>query len=330
MTIADVLRPIGGPAVWRGPDLVEIADHPADWIIPLTPEQIEALVTAAQRLLDGPFRRDDATAVGVPLPALAGLAADVRDRLVIGRGFVVLRGMPVEGLSLLEIERAYWLLGLHVGIPVAQTASGDLLVHVRDQGLDYTDPSVRGYQTRAGLDYHVDGSDVVGLLCVRAARRGGTSTIVSSAALHDEIVTRRPDLAEVLHQPFWFDRRHGDGPESFYQLRVFGFEGERFVMYYGRSYIESAQRGPQTTTLTSAQVEALDLVDQLANSPEFFLPMDLQPGDIQFLDNRVVMHARTDFEDWPEPERKRDMVRLWLSLDDGRPADMVPVARDVT
>jgi alpha-ketoglutarate-dependent taurine dioxygenase len=96
-------------------------------------------------------------------------------------------------------------------------------------------------------------------------------------------------------------------------------------MYYGRSYIESAQRGPQTGTLSAAQVEALDLVDELANAADFFLPMDLRPGDVQFLDNRVVMHARTDFEDWPEPERKRDMVRLWLSLDDGRPAEMVPV-----
>jgi hypothetical protein len=325
MTITDVLHPIGGPAAWRGPELVETPERPAAWIVPLSHDQIEALVTVARQLPDGPFHREDAAAAGVPLPALAGLAASVRSELLTGRGFIVLRGMPVEELSADELERAYWVLGLHIGIPVPQTSAGDLLVHVRDQGLDYQDPSVRGYQTRAGLDYHVDGSDVVGLLCVRAARRGGTSTIVSSMALHDEIVARRPDLAEVLHQPFWFDRRNGDGPDSFYQLRVFGFEGDRFVMYYGRSYIESAQRGPQTGTLSAAQVEALDLVDELANAPEFFLPMDLRPGDVQFLDNRVVMHARTDFEDWPEPERKRDMVRLWLSLDDGRPAEMVPV-----
>jgi hypothetical protein len=325
MRITDVLRPIGGPAAWRGPELVEAPDHPADWIVPLSREQIDALVSVARRLPEGPFRREDAAAAGVPLPPLVSLAAEVREQLLSGRGFVVLRGMPVEQLSSTEIERAYWVLGLQVGIPVPQTANADLLVHVRDQGLDYTDPSVRGYQTSAGLDYHVDGSDVVGLLCLRAARTGGTSTIVSSTALHDEIVARRPDLAEVLHQPFWFDRRNGDGPESFYQLCVFGFEGDRFVMYYGRSYIESAQRGPQTGTLSATQVEALDLVDQLANDPAFFLPMDLRPGDVQFLDNRVVMHARTDFVDWPEPERKRDMVRLWLSLDDGRPAEMVPI-----
>lgn len=296
-------------------------------MVPLTDAEIAALVDTARRLPDGPFRREDAAELGVPLDALAPAAAAARREMVEGRGFVVFRGMPVDELSPAELERAYWVLGLHIGIPVPQNAAGDLLVHVRDQGMDYTDPTVRGYQTRARLDYHVDGSDVVGLLCVRAARHGGTSTIVSSTAIHDEIVARRPDLAEVLYQPFWFDRRNGDGPDSFYQLNVFGFEDDRFVMYYGRSYIESAQRGPQTGTLSAVQIEALDLVDELANSPELFLPMDLRPGDVQFLSNRVAMHARTDFEDWPEPERKRDMIRLWLSLGDGRPAEMVPAAQ---
>ena len=147
---------------------------------------------------------------------------------------------------------------------------------------------------------------------------------MSSTAIHDEVVSRRPDLAQLLYQPFWFDRRRGDNDDSFYQLPIFGFEEGRFVMYYGRSYIESAQRGAHTARLTSEQLEAFDLIDRLANSPEFFLPMDLRPGDVQFLNNRLIMHARTEYEDWPEPERKRDMVRLWLSLGDGRPAEMVP------
>jgi hypothetical protein len=197
-------------------------------------------------------------------------------------------------------------------------------VHVRDPGLDYTDPHVRGYQTRARLDYHVDGSDVVGLLCVRAARSGGISTIVSSTAIHDEIVRRRPDLARLLYEPFWFDRRRGDDDDSFYQLPIFGREQGRFVMYYGRSYIESAQRGANTAVLTAQQREAFDLIDHLANSAELFLPMDLRPGDVQFLNNRLIMHARTEYDDWPEEDRKRDMVRLWLSLADGQPSAMVP------
>ncbi len=323
MSAAAELHAIGGPASWRGPDQI---DEPT-WIVPLDEAAIDALIDAVRRLPRGPFQRDQARAIGVPLVPLAPLAAMARRELVDGRGFVVLRGMPVDGLTPDELERAYWVLGLHLGIPVPQSGGGELLVHVRDQGLDYTDPHVRGYQTRARLDYHVDGSDVVGLLCARAARSGGTSTIVSAVAIHDSCVARRPDLARLLYRPFWFDRRNGDGPESFYQLPIFGIEDDRFVMYYGRSYLESAQRGPQTDRLTPVQLDALDLIDELANSPELFLPMDLRPGDVQFLNNRLVLHARTSYDDWPEPERKRDMIRLWLSLGSGRPAAMVPEPR---
>jgi hypothetical protein len=218
----------------------------------------------------------------------------------------------------------YWCLGLAVGVPVPQTVDGLLLDHVVDLGLDIDDPHVRGYQTRSKLEYHVDGSDVVGLLCVRAAREGGISTLVSSTAIHDEIVERRPDLAALLYDDYWFDRRSGDGPDSFYAMPIFDRQLGGLATYYGRTYIESAQRGPQTGTLTSEQREALDLVDTLANSNEFVLPMDLQPGDVQFLNNWLVMHSRTDYVDWPEPERRRLMIRFWLSLGDGRPAVMVP------
>ena len=307
---------IGGPAAWRGPDLV----GSPEWIVELDDGQIAALIQAARQAPHEPSAHRDSPA----LAALADLARHTRRELVDGRGFVVLRGLPVDALTAEEIERAYWVLGRHIGIPVPQTGAGELLVHVRDQGLDYRDPHVRGYQTRAGLDFHVDGSDVVGLLCVRAARTGGISTIVSSTAIHDECVVRRPHLARLLHRPFWFDRRNGDGADSFYQLSIFGFEDGRFAMYYGRSYIESAQRGPQTDTLTVEQLQAFDLIDQLANSPELVLPMDLRPGDVQFLNNKLVMHARTSYEDWPEPERHRDMVRLWLSLGSGQPSEMVP------
>lgn len=312
--------PIGGRACWLGPELVASDE----WIVPLDQHQIEALIAAARRMPEGVLVSDDVEALGVPLAELADLAAATRHEIEAGRGFVVLRGLPVHEMSIDELERVYWLLGLHIGIPVQQNGAGDLLLHVSDRGLDYSDPSVRGYQTSARLDYHVDGSDVVGLLCVRAARAGGTSTIVSSTAIHDHLAVHRPDVCALLHQPIWFDRRNGDGPESFYQRPIITHRAIGLNMYYGRSYIDSAQRGPQVPALTDAQIEALDLVDQLANSPELFLPMDLRPGDIQFLDNRLIMHSRTDFHDWPEPERRRDMVRLWLSLDDGAPAEMVP------
>jgi hypothetical protein len=318
--MARTITPVGGPAAWRGPELVDTKD----WIVSLTSTQAAELTAAAEFAVVGDLDADRSRVIRAAMPTLGPVLAAARRELIDGRGFVVLRGLPVEGVDPLELERRYWCLGVAMGIPVPQTLDGALLVHVRDQGLDYTDPHVRGYQTRARLDYHVDGSDVVGLLCVRAAREGGISTIVSSTALHDEILARRPDLVGLLYEQFWFDRRAGDGPDSFYQLPIFGFELDHFVMYYGRSYIESAQRGPQTNTLSPEQLEAFDLIDALANSPEFLLPMDLRPGDVQLLNNRLTMHARTDYLDWAEPDRKRDMVRLWLSLGDGRPAEMVP------
>jgi hypothetical protein len=300
------VRPVGGPAAWRGPDQA----RSDDWIVALSDAEQAAL----------------AAAPAADLAPLAALGGRVRRELLDGRGFLVLRGLPVDGRTEDALEAAYTRLGTAVGVPVPQDGAGRLLVHVRDQGLDYTDPHVRGYQTRARLDYHVDGSDVVALLCRRAARSGGASTIVSSVAVHDEVVRRAPALAALLHEPVWFDRRTGDGPDSFYRHPVFSFDRGRLVTYSGRSYIESAQRGPHVDRLTADHIAAFDLLDELTNAPEFFLSMDLQPGDVQFLDNRVIMHARTDYEDWPEPDRKRDMVRLWLSLGAGEPAVMVPGA----
>ncbi|MGD9988572.1 TauD/TfdA family dioxygenase [Pseudonocardia sp.] len=304
-------RVIGGPAAWRGP---EIVDSP-EWKIELTPEHVEEL-RVALRGIDQPDRslrsitRDD-----FPLPTLASVLAGVQDELVDGRGFVLLRGVPVDELSERQAELMYWGIGLYVGVPIHQKGEDDLLLHIRDMGLDRNDPLVRGFQTSARLDYHADSSDVVGLLCIRPAMRGGVSTIVSAVAVHDEIVRRRPDLAEVLHERWWHDRRSGDGPESFFQCPIFAEEGGKLFAHYGRAYIDSAPRGEGVPDLTAAQVEAMDLLDELDNSPDFVLNMNFAPGDIQFLNNYRIMHARTDYEDYPEPERKRDLIRLWLVLD---------------
>ncbi len=302
----------GGPAAWRGP---QILDDPS-WKIELTPEHVGEL-RAALAAVDRPGAAlRDIAKEDFGLPTLAPVLSGVVDELVDGRGFVLLRGVPVEELTERQAELMYWGIGLHVGIPIHQKTEDDLLVHIRDQGVDPNDPLVRGFQTNASLDYHADSSDVVGLLCIRPAKRGGVSTIVSAVAVHDEIVRRRPDLAELLHQDWWHDRRSSDGPESFFQCPIFGTnEQGRLFAHYGRAYIESAPRGPGVPALTAAQIEAMDLLDELDNSPEFVLNMDFAPGDIQFLNNYTIMHARTDYEDHPEPERKRDLIRLWLVID---------------
>lgn len=301
---------VGGPAAWRGPEL----QQRDDWIVSLDDEGIGELTDALERVERAGTAMQDITLDAFPLPTLGPRLVGLVDELTDGRGFFLLRGFPVKSLTERQCELMYWGLGQYIGIPLPQNNAGEYLVHVRDQGLKYGEALVRGYQTNARLDYHVDSSDVVALLCRHPAKRGGVSTIVSSTAIHDHIVQTRPDLARVLESPFWFDRKKSNGPESFYQSPVFSVFNGRLAARYGRSYIESSQRGEHVPPLSEAQIEALDLVDELTNSPEFVLNMDFQQGDIQFLLNYSILHARTDYEDWPEPERKRDLIRLWLTL----------------
>lgn len=308
MRVAHVMA---GPAAWRGGEI----SGDASWRIDLTDSHIAELLLALSAVDREGISLRDVRVQDFPLPTLGPVLRSLADELVDGRGFVLVRGVPVGELTERQAELAYWGMGLHVGIPIHQKSEDDLLVHVRDAGLDPDDPQVRGFQTSARLDYHADSSDVVALLCIRPAKSGGVSTIVSSVAVHDEVVRRRPDLAALLHEDWWHDRRSGDGAESFFQCPIFAANDGRLFAHYGRQYIESATRGEHVPALTPAQVEAMDLIDELSNSPELVLNMDFAPGDIQFLNNYTVMHARTQYVDYPEPERKRDLIRLWLVLD---------------
>jgi hypothetical protein len=303
-------RIVGGPAAWRGAELAATDD----WTVRLTDGHVAELRAALAQVRGRGLPTERVTRADFPLPSLGPVLDGCVRTLVAGRGFVLLRGVPVSSLATGDIRTLYWGIGQHVGVPIPQNPAGETLVRVTDQGLDYRDPTVRGYQTRAQLDYHADSSDVVGLLCLHPAKRGGLSTIVSSVAIHDEIVRRRPDLAAVLYGPFYFDRRRPSEEESFYASPVFSFYGGRLSTRYGRSYIESAQRGSRVPRLTGVQVEAMDLFDALARSPELSMAMRFQPGDIQLLNNWVILHARTAYEDHPEPDRKRELLRLWLTL----------------
>jgi hypothetical protein len=297
-------------AAWRGRDLQDSAE----WLVELADSHVAELVAVADRLLARGIALADIRIDDVALPSLGPVLDDVLTELIDGRGFVLLRGLPVESLTPAQTEVAFWAIGVHLGIPIPQNDAGDLLVHVRDDGLDFSNPTVRAYQTRQRLDYHSDSSDIVGLLCRHPAKIGGVSTIVSATAVHDEVERTRPDLAELLRSPWWFDRRKGNTPDNFFQRRICAYSGDRLYTHYGRAHIESAVRGDGVPELTAAQIEALDAVDELTNSDEFVLNMQFRVGDIQFLNNYLVLHARTDYEDWPEPERKRDLLRLWLTV----------------
>ena len=302
---------VQGPSAWLAADMRQ---REPEWRTHLTPPQIAEIETAVQatRGLDLPaIRRED-----FPLPTLGPVLDRMRADVLDGRGFAVLRGMPVTGRPIAEIAAAYWGIGTYFGTARSQNARGHLLGHVYDLGRAHseTNPHLRSYATAERQNFHIDRCDVVALLCLRPAKSGGLSAIVSSMTLHNVMAARRPDLLQRLYQAFPVDRRGevppGRGP--FYDAPVFNEFAGTLSVLYSRLHIGSAQRFPEARRLTTEDYEALDMLADLAGDPEFRLDMEFMPGDIQFLHNHTILHARSAYEDWPEVERKRHLLRLWL------------------
>jgi hypothetical protein len=309
-------EPVRGAGVWYGRDL---ARRPQDWSRDFSEAEVAEIERAVRSYAGAP---EDLGRESFPLPTLGRVLSEILRELLDGRGFVLLRGLPVERWSRREQAIAYLGLGAWFGRPRSQNAKGHLLGHVKDLGLDIRDPAVRYYQTNRRLEYHTDSVDIVGLLCLRTAKSGGESYIASSMTLYNEVLERRPDLLPALFEPFATDRR-GEVPEGmkpWFDIPVFHWHAGRLSCIYVRQYIESAQKlFPAARRLSADQVAAMDLLDDLCNDPAIHLAMDFRPGDIQLLHNHQILHSRGDFENWPEPERHRHLLRLWLAPLEARP-----------
>ena len=225
---------------------------------------------------------------------------DIAAELTDGCGYALLGGIAVDGLDDRQLEQVAIEVAGRVGTLVPQGPDGSLVKHVRDIGLDPAEVSTFSYQHSGPLGFHADPNDVVALLCVRPARTGGLSVIVRSAAVHDALAAERPDLARVLYEPFWFNRRTGSGPHP-----VYAIEDGRLRVSYGPDLMSR-------DGLTAAQIEALDALDRLHHDDRFRIEMDLRPGDMQFLHNHKILHSRTAYQD--DPARPRHLIRLWLNL----------------
>lgn len=309
---------IQAPSAWRGPEFATRAD----WIHRLDEGHILELEKAVAHVRARALRIADIGREDFPLPRLASVLARIREQVVDGYGVSMLRGVPVDRWSREETATAYWGIGAHIGEAVIQNASGHVLGHVKDIGVDVNDVNNRGHRSRAELSFHNDiGGEIVTLLCLRPAKSGGLSSIASGAAIYNEMLERRPDLVSELTRPMYLDRR-GEVPEGwqpYYALPVFNrFEG-RLIVCFVRRFVESAQRFPELPRLTPSQMEALDMVSEIAASAEFRLDITFDAGDIQFVNNLTTMHSRTGYEDYPEPERKRHLLRLWLAVPGGWP-----------
>ncbi len=317
-TVDDLPPPIEGAAAWRGKDLA----GSTEWIERLSAADNEEIGAAARQALDAAggdiakIRAED-----FPLPTLAPRIAKVAKDLLDGRGFALLRGIPVADWGTELSAAAFYGIGAHLGSARSQNAKGHILGHVKDLGRDPDDPSARIYQTTARQTFHTDSCDYVGLLCLKTAKSGGESMLVSAMSVYNIMRERAPDLALELFKPNAIDRR-GEVPvgmKEYYLLAPLTWHEGRLTVHYQRRYIDSAQRFPDAPRLTEKRIQALDMFDSLANDPDLKLDMEFKPGDIQLVHNHTLMHDRLGFEDWLEPERRRHLLRLWLAADGARP-----------
>lgn len=314
MTAAASSQPIESPAVWLGSDLTD----PADWAVVLTDAQRREIADAARAAAAAGVTAATVRRADLQLPALDELLREWAHTLSHGRAFVLIRRFPYDLLTPEETELAYVGLGLHLGTPVSQNAAGDLLGHVRDERLPRSGPAVRLYTTNQRQDFHTDGSDLVGLLCLHGARSGGESRIASSQAVYNHILAERPDLLEVLRQPFHWDRNDEQSPGEtpyFTLPAIHDVNGAPRIFYIGW-YIRDAQRHAGVPALTDRQLDAMRMLEDTANDPRFYLPMEFVPGDVQILNNAKILHSREAYTDHENPARRRHLLRLWLTAHD--------------
>ena len=326
------IRPVTGACVWQGS---EMAGSPR-WQRQLSPAQLAELDRALASARPRGLPWEQMTAEDFPLPSFAPLAEEIRAELEDGCGLLLLRGIEPGRYSMDELKLLYAGLCRHIGTLVYSNRAGEIMREIRDVTRDDTRAVGERYGalpdagkpgaflssyartlTNQLLRFHTDRCDVVALFCIRQAQAGGLSQLCSSPMVHNEMLRRRPELAAALYEPMWrsrFGEEDATGDSS-YPLPVWGVRGAKFTSHYSRTFIEAAQRRPEVPRLSAAQAEALDLLHAIAEELSF--EMSFAPGDIQFVNNHVIYHARRAFEDDPA-EGGRLLLRLWMAVPNSR------------
>lgn len=302
---------ITGPAAWVAKDF----ENDTSWICPLTAENIADIDAALAHADAKGITFPKLSKHDFPLPSLSARFADMAQELENGRGFALLRGLPVERYSEAQINLIYYAIGLHLGEPVGQNPAGDLLGKVMAVA-DPNDKNSRVYQTNLYLPYHTDPSDVVGLLCLRKAKTGGLSSLVSVASIYNEILENHREYLGLFYKQYFYAHL-GLGKPLLSSL--FNYHGGKLSCRYLRQYIELGHEIMEHP-LSAVEVEALDLFDEIMHREALRIDMMMEPGDLQFANNYAVLHSRTDFEDHAEEEKRRKMLRLWLKMPGARTA----------
>ena len=303
--------PITDKCAWKGKD---IADK-NDWIVRLDQHLISVLDSALKSIqaknLQAPnFEKSD---VPIDDATFLTLVEEVSEELENGYGFVVIKGLDVSVYNEQDLTDIYYILGLYLGIPVIQNKERQLLGYVENVG-DANDKQTRVYQTNENLPFHADLSDVVGLLSIRKAMKGGESSLVSFSAVYNTILEEYPEYLAYYYHPAYLNHLGKDGPAL---TPMFSYWDGKLACRYLRKYIETGHE-IMNIPMSRVQIDALDIFDEISHRPEYRLDMMLEPGDIQLCNNYVVMHSRQSFEDYPEKDRRRKLVRLWLKVPNAR------------
>ncbi|RMJ21845.1 hypothetical protein PHISP_07279 [Aspergillus sp. HF37] len=315
---------ISGPTVWKTEDY---KSNPEKWTYVFTGDDIAELSAAADAFLAGKIPLTGITREIFPLPTLGPyLAHTLRLDLLNGKGFILFKGLPVAHWGLHKSAVAYMGLGTYLGYFVSQNSRGHVLGHVKDLGEDSSQiDKVRIYRTNARQFFHSDDCDLVGLLCIARALQGGESDLVSSHHLYNTLAAERPDVLDLLTQPIWYFDRKGEisrAQDEYIRSSVVYLERDtinprvytKWDPYYIRSLTRLSDAGI-IPPLSSAQHEALTVLE--STSARLALHMILDVGDIQFLANSHVLHARTAYTDHAPPAPRRHLMRLWLATPEG-------------
>lgn len=300
-----------GPAAWRGLEIQQ--GH--TYIYELTRFDIQELDAALQTAVAQDLNPAKIDKAQFPLGRLGVSLKAIGRQLESGIGFCLIRGIPIDRYSVREAGVLLCGIGAHFGRQMPQNAKGEVLNHVRAAGLDATRVGhARGYQSGLALPFHSDSCDIVGLLCICDAKSGGQSVIASSYAIHNAIFSERPDLLQALYQPFHIER-HAEQPEGtppYYSTPVFMWHNGRLFSRFNPGYVYSAQRYAETPRLTEQQMDAIEIFKRLCASDQFKLDMTFRPGDLQLLNNNVIVHSRCEYQDYLEEAKQRHLLRLWL------------------
>ncbi len=304
--------PAEGRAVWQGFRI----DYRREGMHALSADEIAEIDAALRHLRSlGEVDYPEITPDSFPLPTLGPFFGNLGHELRCGKGFLLLRGLPRERYSVDDTAAIYFGIGAHIGQPLPQSYQGELLGHVID--VSDVEQRARGYHAGGAQGMHSDNCDIVALMCLRAAKSGGISRIASAAAVHNRLLEERPDLLEVLYEDYVFRRMELDAEFGtgilVKKVVIFSRHSREFTCNVSGSYPHRAVAAGDTV-MTRQQIEALDELRRIASSPEFYLDMSIGEGDIQFLNNRVLLHGRTGYEDWAEISRRRHLMRLWLQV----------------